>query len=183
MIAERSCGRYCRCAGRIRPGRPRVDDRVCFNAIVFLLVTADCVAVYLASWAAHRRPRIVGWWSSRNPRHTIVLLVSYVTMLHRSGQRLLPRLSADVAPATAASVCLAAAAVPAVRALSAAHAPAFPQLLIVGLTADAVYLLTLRVALSGASDELRSGFAMVPPRDGVRRPTLASTGAHRRTVG
>jgi transposase len=41
-----------------RGGRPRVDDRVAFGAIVFVLFTGIACATYRASWAARPRPRI-----------------------------------------------------------------------------------------------------------------------------
>jgi transposase len=40
-----------------RGGRPRVDDRVCFNAIVFVLFTGIAWRFMPGSWAAHRRGR------------------------------------------------------------------------------------------------------------------------------
>jgi transposase len=46
-----------------RGGRPRVDDRACFGAIVFVLFTG--IAWQQASWAAPRRLRIAGSGSGR----------------------------------------------------------------------------------------------------------------------
>lgn len=43
-----------------RGGRPRVDDRVCFNAIMFVLVTVSLGGICRRRWVVHRRRRIAG---------------------------------------------------------------------------------------------------------------------------
>jgi len=115
--------------------------------------------------------------------HTVFLFVSYATMLHRSSERVLPRLWADVAPAGVSSVILAAVAVPAMLGLSATHVPPLPKLLLIGLTGGLVYLCAVRVAFAGAWNELRSGLALALPMDRLRRlwrrPELAAA----RSVG
>ena len=50
-----------------RGGRPRVDDRVCFNAIVFVLFTGIAWRHLPRRWAARRRPRIAGSPPGRAP--------------------------------------------------------------------------------------------------------------------
>ncbi len=48
-----------------RGGRPRVDDRACFNAIVFVLFTGSHGGISRRRWAARRRPRTAGSLSGR----------------------------------------------------------------------------------------------------------------------
>jgi hypothetical protein len=44
----------------LRGGRPRVDDRVCFNAIIFVLFPGSLGSTSRASWAAPPQPRTAG---------------------------------------------------------------------------------------------------------------------------
>ncbi len=77
--------------------------------------------------------------------HTLFLLVAYRLMLSGSEERALTRLWNDVAPATVSCLGLAAVALPASLALTAAHVPALPWMLALGLIAVPPYLLTLRL--------------------------------------
>jgi O-antigen/teichoic acid export membrane protein len=109
--------------------------------------------------------------------HTFFLLVSYVVMLWGSRARALSHIWADVAPATVASIALAAVAVPISFALSAAHAPVLLQVMVVGLAGGAAYLLALRAGFGPAWRELTSSMRTMLALEklpGFRRlPSLA----------
>ncbi len=77
--------------------------------------------------------------------HTLFLLVAYVLMLRGSTERPLHRLWDDIAPALVSCVGLAAVALPASMALTAAHTPAALWLVALGLVAAPPYLVTLRI--------------------------------------
>ncbi len=76
--------------------------------------------------------------------HAVFLLVAYVLMLRPSGESALRHLWQDLGPATVCSIVFTVVAVPASLALSYAHVPALPHLVIVTLVAFAAYLLILR---------------------------------------
>ncbi len=78
--------------------------------------------------------------------HALFALIAYALMLRGSGERAVRRMWQDIAPATVSCMGLAAVAVPVALALRAAHAPAIPYLLAVGVVAAPPYLLTLRFA-------------------------------------
>lgn len=88
--------------------------------------------------------------------HTLFLVVAYVLMLSGTGEPPLRRLWGDIAPASVSCVGLAAVALPASVALSAAAVPPIPWLLAVGLLAAPAYLLTLRVCFPRTWRTLRS---------------------------
>jgi lipopolysaccharide exporter len=109
--------------------------------------------------------------------HTVFLFVSYAMMLSGMSERALRHLWTDVAPATLASLGLAAVAVPASIVLSAAHIPALAQVMAVTALGGVAYLLTLRVCFPGPAGELYSGISRVVPLDAIgrrlrRRPPL-----------
>jgi hypothetical protein len=91
--------------------------------------------------------------------HTAFLVVSYVLMLSRTREPALRHLWTDVAPATIASLGLAAVAVPASLALSAAHTPVLVQLMAVGLAGGIAYLVSLRIGFPGPARELHRTMA------------------------
>jgi len=115
--------------------------------------------------------------------HTAFLLVGYVVMLWGSESRPIRHLLADVAPATVASIALAAVAVPLSFALSAAHSPVLAQVSVVSLAGMAAYLLALRAAFQTAWRELRSCVRRIVPWEKLpglgRIPSLAGA----RSVG
>lgn len=86
--------------------------------------------------------------------HTAFMLAGYALMLSRSSFGVLRELAADVAPATVASLALAALAVPSSIALSAAATPVLAQMAVVGTGGLAAYLLALRLAFPVAWREL-----------------------------
>ena len=77
--------------------------------------------------------------------HTVFLFVSYAMMLQGSLRESPPHVWRDVAPALVSSLAMAAVAVPASLLLSAAHAPAFGQLVVVTIAAAPAYLVALRL--------------------------------------
>jgi O-antigen/teichoic acid export membrane protein len=97
--------------------------------------------------------------------HTAFLVVSYVLMLSRTREPALRHLWTDVAPATIASLGLAAVAVPASLALSAAHTPVLVQLMAVGLAGGIAYLVSLRIGFPGPARELHRTMARIVPLD------------------
>jgi PST family polysaccharide transporter len=109
--------------------------------------------------------------------HTVFLLVSYGVMLWGSQSRPLRHIWADVAPATVASIALAAVAVPISFALSAAHAPVLLQVMVVSLAGGAAYLLALRTGFQQAWRELVSSMRRMLPLEKLpglgRLPSLA----------
>jgi lipopolysaccharide exporter len=109
--------------------------------------------------------------------HTAFLLVSYVIMLWGSPDRPIRHLVTDVAPALVASIALAAVAVPASLALSAAHTPVLAQVAVVGLAGGGAYLVTLRACFATAWRELVSSTRRMLPLEKLpvigRRPPLA----------
>ena len=101
--------------------------------------------------------------------HTAFVAVSYVMMVGGSLRQSLAHIWRDVAPATVASMAMAAVAVPASLLLSAAHAPAFGQLAIVTVAAAAAYLVALRVLFRGTWRELMTMLGRVLPLDRLPR--------------
>lgn len=95
--------------------------------------------------------------------HTAFVLVSYVMMLRRSVARSLPHIWRDVAPGTLSSLAMATVAVPASLLLSAAHAPALGQLVLVTIAAAGAYLTALRVMFRATWRDLVAVLARVLP--------------------
>jgi PST family polysaccharide transporter len=77
---------------------------------------------------------------------TLFSIAAYGLMLRGSGERTLPRLWDDIAPAVVSGLGLIAVALPASLALTAVHAPGVLWLAVVGLAGVSAYLLTLRVS-------------------------------------
>jgi O-antigen/teichoic acid export membrane protein len=103
--------------------------------------------------------------------HTGFLVVAYVLMLRGSKENPVRRLWDDVAPATVSCVALAAVAVPATIAMSAAHVPTVPHLAGVGLLAAAAYLVALRVGFPSTWRSLMTiAGRVIPARARLRRP-------------
>jgi lipopolysaccharide exporter len=82
--------------------------------------------------------------------HTLFLIVAYVVVLHGTSERALQRLWDDIAPAFVSCLGLAAVAVPASFALTAADLPAILWLVALGVAAVPPYLLTLRLLFPAA---------------------------------
>jgi O-antigen/teichoic acid export membrane protein len=102
---------------------------IVYGTSVFLVVRLGIVAVAIDAAVVH----------------ALFLVVAYVLMLSGSGEPPLKRLWGDIAPATVSCLGLAAVAVPASIALSAAHIPSILWLAALGLLAVPPYLLTLRL--------------------------------------
>ena len=112
--------------------------------------------------------------------HTAFIFVSYVMMVRASVKETIPHIWRDVAPATVSSVAMAAGAVPASLLLSAAHAPAFGQLVLVTLVAGIAYLSALRLLFSSTWRDLAAVLARVVPLDKLprlRRRRLVGAGS------
>jgi lipopolysaccharide exporter len=77
--------------------------------------------------------------------HTIFLLVSYIQLHHGSFRRGLRTLADDVLPATASSLVLAAAALPASVLATSLGVPTLPYLLLIAVAGGAAYLASLRL--------------------------------------
>ena len=60
-----------------RGGRPRVDDRVCFNAIAFVFSRASPGGIYPGRSAARRLPRTAALPTGSAPECSSVCIVSY----------------------------------------------------------------------------------------------------------
>jgi lipopolysaccharide exporter len=95
--------------------------------------------------------------------HSVFAVVAYTTMLRGSGEHPLRRLWEDIGPAAVSCVGLAAVALPAGAALTAAHVPAAIWLGLVGLAALAAYALMLWVCFRSTWRTLRSGLDRVLP--------------------
>lgn len=76
--------------------------------------------------------------------HSAFVIVSYWLMEKGMSRSFMHRLWDDILPATASSVAMAAVAVPASLALTAAGLPALPWMLAIGLIGAVTYLLVLR---------------------------------------
>jgi lipopolysaccharide exporter len=111
--------------------------------------------------------------------HTAFLLVAYVLLLHGSGERPLWRLWDDLQPAILCCMALAAVAVAASLALTAAHAPPVPYLAVVSLLGGGAYLLALRICFPASLQSLRSFVGHLMPQNPLRgltrRPSPAGT--------
>jgi lipopolysaccharide exporter len=101
--------------------------------------------------------------------HTAFLVVSYVVMLSRSPDPPVRRLIADIAPATVASLVLAAIAAPANMALSSAHVTVPLQIFAVAAAGLSGYLLMLRVAFPKDWLELGTSLRRILPVERLRR--------------
>jgi hypothetical protein len=110
--------------------------------------------------------------------HTLFLVVAYVLMLRGSDERPLRRLWDDIAPAFVSCLGLAAVAVPASFALTAAHVTAILWLAALGAVAVPPYLLTLRVCFPAAWRSQRSIMTRILPgrlrRRGAKRHMAAA---------
>lgn len=95
--------------------------------------------------------------------HTLFLVIAYALMLRGSAERALPRLLDDVAPATVSCLGLAAVALPASLALTAAEAPAALWLATLVLVAVPPYLLTLRFCFPSTWRAQRAALARIVP--------------------
>jgi lipopolysaccharide exporter len=112
--------------------------------------------------------------------HTVFLFVSYPLMLSGTSERPIRHLLTDVAPATIASVGLAAAAVPVSLALAAAHVPVIVNLALVSLVGGVAYLLTLRIAFPHRWREFSAAMRRMIPFEWLRvfrrRPAMVKAG-------
>ena len=102
---------------------------IVYGLTVFLVVPLGIVAVAIDAAVVH----------------TLFLIVAYMLMLRGSAERPLHRLWDDIMPATVSCLGLAAVALPASFALTAAGIPAVLWLAAFGLIAVPPYLLTLRI--------------------------------------
>jgi lipopolysaccharide exporter len=116
-----------------------VGHFLAYGLAVLLVVPLGIVAVAIAAAVVH----------------TLFLGVAYALMLHGSGERPLPRLWDDIAPATVSCLGLVAVALPVNLALSLVSLPAIIQLSLVALIALPPYLLTLRICFPKTSRSLR----------------------------
>jgi lipopolysaccharide exporter len=102
--------------------------------------------------------------------HTLFLIVAYAMMLRGSQEPPLRRLLSDIAPATVSCLGLAAVAMPASLALTAAHTPSVLWLAALGLVAIPPYLLTLRLGFPTAWRAQHSILRRImPANQGLRR--------------
>jgi lipopolysaccharide exporter len=112
--------------------------------------------------------------------HTLFLIVAYLLILRGSGERPLQRLWDDIAPAFVSCLGLAAVAVPASFALTAAHVPAILWLVAFGAVAVPPYLLTLRLLFPAAWRSQRAALKRIVPGHqrlrGARRRLAAALG-------
>jgi O-antigen/teichoic acid export membrane protein len=114
--------------------------------------------------------------------HGLFAILAYVLMLRGSGERAIGRLWHDIAPASVACVGLAAVALPASIALTAAHVPAILWLLALGLVGIPPYLLVLRLCFPATwRDECTAVERILPSHrrlNGVKRRLSVAAEAH-----
>lgn len=108
--------------------------------------------------------------------YTGQLLAAHAVLLPRVAGITLRDLWGDVAPATAATLALVAAAVPAYEALTGSGAPVVVSLAGVGVVAALVYPLALRVASPAAWSDVTMLAGRVLPRRRRRAPAAALQG-------
>jgi lipopolysaccharide exporter len=114
--------------------------------------------------------------------HALFAAVAYVLMLRGSSEHPLRRLWSDIAPATVSCLGLVAVALPVSLALTAAHFPAFPWLVGLGVCAVPPYMLTLRVCFPATWRAECAAWERILPGhrrlNGVKRRLEAAAAVH-----